>query len=367
MLTIESVEDVQDFTRGAVLLGTGGGGNPYLGELFIRAQFKEGRYPRIIPFDDLDDNAFALCFGLLGAAPVLLEHLLSRRTLLRLLARAEAYYGRSIDALVCGEIGGVNSMIPLALSAISGLPVLDADGVGRAVPQLEMTTFSINGCRATPCVLMDDHDNVVIVETESNRMAEDLCRAASGTMGAMTMIACYPMSGQQVRAFAVHNTLTQTLEIGRTIRKARESEEDVFAKLTNFLGSRDNRTAKILFDGKISDVTRETRDGFHWGQVTIQGAGAKPSLCIIDIRNEYLVARIDGRTVTIVPDLIAILDSVSAEPLTAERLAYGQRVKVLGYAADQLLRRPESMAVLGPRMFGLDEDFQPIEQLTADL
>ena len=44
-------------------------------------------------------------------------------------------------------------------------------------------------------------------------------------------------------------------------------------------------------------------------------------------------------------------------------LAYGQRVKVLGYAADPMLRRPESLAVLGPRLFGVDEDFRPIEAL----
>jgi hypothetical protein len=49
--------------------------------------------------------------------------------------------------------------------------------------------------------------------------------------------------------------------------------------------------------------------------------------------NEYLVARHHGRTVTIVPDLIAILDAESAEPLTAEMLAYGQRVRVIGYSA----------------------------------
>lgn len=59
------------------------------------------------------------------------------------------------------------------------------------------------------------------------------------------------------------------------------------------------------------------------------------------------------------PDLIALLDRESGEPLTAEMLAYGQRVKVLGYAADAMLRSAESLLVLAPRMFGVDEDFTP--------
>ncbi|MGG6495451.1 UNVERIFIED_CONTAM: DUF917 domain-containing protein, partial [Bacteroidetes bacterium 56_B9] len=34
MLEITSDLDVQDMARGAVLLGSGGGGDPYVGELF---------------------------------------------------------------------------------------------------------------------------------------------------------------------------------------------------------------------------------------------------------------------------------------------------------------------------------------------
>jgi anti-sigma regulatory factor (Ser/Thr protein kinase) len=57
-----------------------------------------------------------------------------------------------------------------------------------------------------------------------------------------------------------------------------------------------------------------------------------------------------------VPDLIAVLDAESAEPLTAEMLSYGQRVSVIGYSAAPIMRRAESLAVFGPRMFGIDED-----------
>ena len=70
-------------------------------------------------------------------------------------------------------------------------------------------------------------------------------------------------------------------------------------------------------------------------------------------------------TVTVVPDLISVLDTETAEPLTAEMLAYGQRVRVIGYSAAPVMRRPECLKVFGPRMFGLDEDFVPVEELTG--
>jgi len=365
MFLVNTLNDIRDMARGAVLLGTGGGGDPYVGELFVTAQIKKGHYPKVISCDEIAPDAFVLSIAGIGSPSVIVEHLVSARTLYDLLARSEKFYGRKIDALISAEIGGANSMFPLALSAISGIPVLDADGIGRAVPQLEMTTFSIYGARATPGIIMDDSGNVVTVEAVSDKMAEELCRGICMAMGSMAFMSIYPMSGKQAAAVSVKRTLTQTLEIGRCIRKARESSSDVFADLLTYLNSWDGRTARLLFDGKIADVVHETRDSWHWGLATIQALGNSADECTIEIRNEYTIARINGETVTVVPDLISLLDRESGEPLTAEMLAYGQRVKVLGYGADPMLRRPESLKVLGPRCFGINEDFRPIEALTA--
>ena len=323
---------------------------------------QRGRKAKVIDPSEVDDDAFVLSIAGVGAPPVLIEHLVSEKLLLRLLARAEAFYGRRVDVLISAEIGGANSMFPLALSAISGVPVVDADGVGRAIPHIEMTTFSIFGVKATPGIVMDELGNVFTLETANDHTAEDAIRAVTGTLGAMTYCALYPMSGKQMKASAVLGTIDQTLQIGRVIRQGRERSEDLFGDLLAYLG-RDGRLATILFDGKIVDVTHEMRDGWHWGRATMSPLGDGPDVFTIDFQNEFTVARLNGKTVTIVPDLISVLDRETGEPLTGRKLAYGQRVKVLGYAADPLLRLPESLDVLGSRMFGMDEDYVPIEQL----
>ena len=39
---------------------------------------------------------------------------------------------------MCAEVGGFNSFEPLVTGARANLPVLDADGMGRAFPELQV-------------------------------------------------------------------------------------------------------------------------------------------------------------------------------------------------------------------------------------
>ena len=40
-------------------------------------------------------------------------------------------------------------MLPIAASARIGLPMVDADGMGRAFPELQMVTFTMGGMSAS--------------------------------------------------------------------------------------------------------------------------------------------------------------------------------------------------------------------------
>lgn len=364
MKKITTIQEVKDMARGAVFLGTGGGGDPYVGELFLRQQLSQGNYTSIIDASELDDEDFVISIAGIGAPTVLIEHLVSESTLLKLLARAETMHGKTPAALICAEIGGANSMLPLALSAKTGLPVVDADGMGRAFPKLEMNTFSVYGCKGAPMIMADEFDNVVTIETDSDKLLEKLCRPVADVLGAGVMSAIFPMTGAQVKKTAVHGSITQTLEIGRCIREGRENSEDPFTELLAYLNNHEaGRYGKILFEGKITDIVHETREGWHWGKATLAAFDDPNDILEIEIQNEYLIARNKGKTLAIVPDLICILDRESAEPLTAEMLVYGMRVKVIGYSAAPVMRRPECLEVWGPRMFGYDEDFTPVEQV----
>ncbi|MDF3934538.1 DUF917 domain-containing protein [Pseudomonas citronellolis] len=359
MIEFDSLSS-QDLARGAMLLGTGGGGDPYIGELFLRRQLQRGRQPRLVPLDEIADEAFVVSVAGIGAPTVLVEQLLSESALERILEEAESLYERRIDALVCAEVGGANAMLPLAAGALGGRPVVDADGIGRAFPHIEMTTFGIHGCSASPALFCDDLGNLARLSAADNPTLERMARSLAATLGGSLYGALYPMTGAQLKCFAVPGSLSLALRIGRFIRESRTASADPVTALVGFLDALEpGRPARELFDGKIVDVRHETRDGFHWGQVLIEDRAGVAETVQVDIQNEFLRARQGGRTLALVPDLLCLLDSESAEPLAAEHLRYGMHVRLLAYAASPRLLGEAALAVVGPRRFGLGEDWAP--------
>ena len=61
----------------------------------------------------------------------------------------------------------------------------------------------------------------------------------------------------------------------------------------------------VIFQGKCSDVLRETREGWTLGRVTVEGLGSWSGRMLeIQFQNEHLVARESGSVRAIVPDLM---------------------------------------------------------------
>ncbi len=50
----------------------------------------------------------------------------------------ESYLGQQPYATMCIEAGGMNSTVPIAIAAELGLPLVDADGMGRVFPKLQV-------------------------------------------------------------------------------------------------------------------------------------------------------------------------------------------------------------------------------------
>lgn len=365
-MLIDNVEMIKDLARGAVLLGTGGGGDPYIGQLLLQQEVRDGRYVEVISADDLNDDALVVSVAGIGAPTVLVEHLQAKGVCEQLLHKMEKLIGRQVDAIIPAEVGGLNSIIPLALGAQVGLPVIDADGMGRAFPHIEMVTFSVYGKRVCPMIIQNElGDTVVIEQASTDRKAEDIARAVAGSLGAMVYSALYPMSGKDVKNKAILGSISYCLEIGRGIRESRANCVDPFSGLMKILNRANlDRFATLLFDGKIVDIQRETRDGWHFATVEMRPLDDSNDVFKLELQNEYLTAQLNGRSVCLVPDLIATLDRETAEPVTAEKLKYGQRLKVIGLSAAPMMRRPECLEVFGPKAFGIKEKFVPIEELS---
>ncbi|MGD9916120.1 MAG: DUF917 domain-containing protein [Rhizobiaceae bacterium] len=349
--------DLLPLSIGAALLGTGGGGNPYVGMLRTRELLRKGASVRIVPLDALPDDAWIGEVGGIGAPVVGVEKIEEGGECYRAMRAVEETAGVRMSALISAEIGGANSIEPIIAAALAGLPVVDGDGMGRAFPEVQMTTFFIYGAKAAPAAIADDKGNVVVFrEVIDMFWLERFARTVSVDMGAGAGFAIAPMQMEFVRRTAVPNTVTQALEIGQTVLDARARRQNVVERVV------EKTSGRLFFTGKITDVRRELTGGFARGHAVVSGiddwAGSEARIAI---QNENLVLWIDGVPVLMVPDLIMNLELDTGEPITTEMLRYGQRVAVIGLPAHDLLKTPKALEIVGPKAFGYPElTFQPL-------
>src|SRR5215831_13758858 len=141
--------DLDAIAIGAGILGTGGGGNPYLGKLVVRELLRGGGRVDVVAPADLPDDALVVSCGTIGAPTVGIEKLLNGQEFVRALSALERHLGRRVTAVISAEIGGANAMSPMIVAAQTGRPVVDGDGMGRAFPELQMETFVIEGLSGT--------------------------------------------------------------------------------------------------------------------------------------------------------------------------------------------------------------------------
>jgi DUF917 family protein len=323
----------------------------------------EGLTIDLIDPSEVPDDALVIPTAMMGAPTVLVEKLPSGEEAINSLLTLEKHLGRKAFATMPIEVGGINSTIPLVVGARLGLPIVDADGMGRAFPELQMETFGVYGVSGSPMVVTDEFGDSTILKAVNNKEMEWMSRMVAIRMGGCAYIAEYSMSGADVKRTAVPNTLSLAMRIGRCLREAKANHESPFDALLRLLPQTLYNHGRIIFSGKIVDVQRETRNGFSIGRAQIGGNAPWAGVMEIEIQNENLIARVDGVVKAIVPDLICIMDSESAEPITTESLRYGQRVTVLAVAVPAIMRTPEALDVFGPRCFGLDEPFTPIETM----
>jgi hypothetical protein len=349
-------DNLEAIAMGAGILGTGGGGNPYIGQLRARQAIREQGPVTVLDPSELPDDAQVICVGGIGAPTVGVEKVRDLQSLYALQA-IEQFTGKKATALISNEIGGSNSVEPLIPAAITGLPVVDADGMGRAFPEFQMKTFFVYGVPWCPMAIADEKGNTVIIpQTINPAWAERLARAITVQMGCVACYAIAPMTAEQVRTTAVLNSLSLARDLGDAVKGARLRGEDPIAAI---LGT---CPGLILFTGKISDVDRRTTAGFARGNLSLEGLGENSGEQLaIDFQNENLIARKDGAVICTVPDLICIVDSETGEPVTTELLRYGLRVTVLGFPAPSLWTTPEGLAVAGPQVFGYENTYSPIQ------
>src|SRR3981081_3694311 len=284
--------DIESLAVGAWILGTGGGGSPYLGLLNMRRLYSEGHRVELISPFDLDDQDRVAVVSNMGAPLVGQERLAASRNIARAGAMQQEYSGVKFRAVMSLEIGGGNGIQPLMAAAdLSfsvggaalmgggapgvrplmaaahlGLPVVGADLMGRAYPEAQMTSVAVGDLRPYPCALYDPRGlESIVTNVPSWKWMERVSRKICVEMGSIASTCKAPRTGAEIKQWGIHFTVSKAIGIGRRGREANRRHEAPIAAILDEAGG------KQLFRGKVVDVARRTTEGFLRGRAIIDG------------------------------------------------------------------------------------------------
>jgi uncharacterized protein len=349
-------EDLDDLATGCWILGAGGGGEPYYSVLEMKGLYAAGRRVSLMDPLDLADDALVACVGQMGAPLVIQEKLTDGPVMAETVRMMERFIGRRFDAIMVWEVGGNNCFQPFLAGALLDLPVVDADAMGRAFPQADMTTFAICDLSAHPWTMVDIRRNsIIFAEAEGWSWMERMTRKACTVFGSVAATCKAPRLGHEVKSSTCLHTVSKALRIGAAVREARRAHRDPIAAVIEMEGG------MILFRGKVSDVMRRTTEGFLRGNLAIEGIDAdRGRVFTLDFQNEFAIGWLDGEVRVTVPDLICVMDTLSGDAIGTETVRFGQRVTVIALPAPAILLSEKALRHVGPRAFGHDVEFRSV-------
>jgi len=368
-LILKTRTDVEDLTTGCTFFGTGGGGDKQLGLNMLYPHIDAGKTIELIDVKNVKDNDWIACAYYSGTiAPPTPEVEAERarfpwdayeNELAAGLEALENHMGVKFKAVAPFELGGINTPAPIDAAVKHNIACVDGDYSGRAVPEICQNTVCINGFSMAPMALIDWYGNRTIVEHIINyEMGERLSKALSEVAWGRLGNVAFPVKGKDFHKAIIPETLTKSYNVGRIIRESRESDDDPAERIVEEIGG------WILFRGEVVERTWENRVGYMWGETTIKGSGIKPGTTMkVWFKNENHVTWLDDEPWITSPDIIEIIDAKSGEPITNTDIKKGNKVTVIGMKGEQIYRSDEGLNVLGPRHFGFDLDYKPIEDL----
>lgn len=336
----------------------------------VREALAAGRTFRMISAEEFPDNGLVVAVQGLGGGGAW-EYVIERteeqglptiedprRRVVELLSE---YTGKEVTALVRSEAAGATATA-LLLAADMGIPTLDGGITGRAVPEVQQSIPWINGIASIPTAIVTQWgDEIIIKHAVDEYRVEDIGRAIAVASAGSAVITMTPMSGAQIKQGVISGNLSEALLYGKTVREAREAGEDPIAALV------DVSNGYKLFQGVVTRSDERGERGFNWVEVEFRGIGEFSGRSYrIFVKNENIVGWLDGELSAVSPDYIYNLVPETGESNIGVGIGgytVGEEIVIVGVPAPPQWRSEKGIELMGPRHFGFDFSYVPIEEL----
>lgn len=335
MSRILNEQDVKNILYGATLMGTGGGGSLSAGLHLISEAAKKGEIAvKLLDANEMGSDEYAVTVAGLGAPSAIdkVGYDVEAVHAYNAYKKVAAQEGKDLKYLMSVELGGFNTAVPIYLSALEGIPVVDADGAGRAVPELGTLLYAVYGITPSPMVLAGKNGDVLIAylaDPQNTSQAEVIARNMCMSYQMIIGLSTYIVNKEDILNKLATGTISQCMKIGEAISKAKKENTDVISEIGKVIFS------KELFRGKIEKIETRAAGGFDFGVTTLKGVGEfSGKTWTIDFKNEnHLLKNEKSEVVVTVPDMICLMDMDELVPLTNADTKEGMTLSVIGIPA----------------------------------
>jgi DUF917 family protein len=247
------------------------------------------------------------------------------------------------------------------LAALEGKPCIDGDCCGRAKPEIAISTTHVAGISITPLVIVTPFDEVMVLKSAvDDYRAEDICRHVAIVSGGGVTVARCPARKKEYLKGIMQGQVTKCIELGEAIRKARNEHRDPVKAII------EKTNAYFLFNGIVGSYEDIAEGAFNYGNWVIKGLGRfSGHVFRVWFKNENLISWLDGKIYVTCPDLICVVDrrtGIGLQNMVKTGIYNGSEVVVLGIKAPELWRTSKGIEIFGPRHFGYDLEYVPLEE-----
>lgn len=265
--------------------------------------------------------------------------------------RIETVAGVRVGAVFPLAAATVSALVPVVAASQMGVPLIDADGMGRTFALIHHTAMHLAGVSPTPLVARGPTGESVLIDVLAAPRADRMLRANVDTLGGWGALAAYPTTAGTLRRAALPGTVSRLVNVGRLLLE-RSDPELLIRNLAVLTGCRRIGRGRIVELEHLSRPTDVTVPAHPSSLVIDESSGQRRQLRV-ELRSEIVAVFADGALVAAAPDLLCLLDVDRGELATLDNLQPGDLVDVLVTPADAVWYSPEGMTLVGLGSHGI--------------
>lgn len=328
--------DIEALAHGCSLLGSGGGGRTTYLELLAA----QAAWPITLhDVSDLDPTTPCIAAAFAGSTMLIAERLPAAGSFRPLIAAVERWLGHDVPALCSFEVGGMNGLTGFV--AAEGRMLVDADGMGRALPRMDQLSLAVDGVPGLVFAVGTGH-GVAVIESPNADEAEAVVRSALRQAGGTGSVVVGGFTVGDLAAHAMPGMLSHALRLGAQYLQARDERLEDFAAA---IGGR------LLARGRIGASEGDADPQVHSYEIDdVDGTVHR-----LVTRTETLALVSDGRLVSASPDVLVVVDPRTKDIIEVPQLKLQQQVAVIELpVADWWRRSAARLRRVLPSFYGLE-------------